>query len=506
MTKVNYASLSTATQRQQAKAEQVKNNAGGFVFKLNPIQQLERFLILGSDSPTYYQAAQELSYENGMVVRACWDRYPEGTIELILDVLKNNRALKQDAPIFALAIGTLNQDVHTRKMVYDAVPHVLKTASSLFMFLDFCQRLNKGWGRGLKNAVGAWYLNKEPNQLGYQVVKYRQRNGFTHKRGLQLSHPRNGEKAFGDIYNWILSKDYDVDKLPDFIKMFNDVNENENAFYDSLPWEAYPTDRIPWTRLAPKMPYTALIRNLNKFDFKPLGDLEQMIVERLENETPSMHPFNIFWGWKTYSSGRGFRGSRTWNVNRRIADALEGAFYRGFKSSADMPERILIGLDYSGSMYMPMSTIKDSNIYAGEAANVMCLSVLKKAKRAYVFGFSEQFVPLDISANMTLNQAIAVTNGKWRRGATDCALPMVHALENKIEVDKFIVFTDNETWVGNVHPYQALENYRKKMGINAKLIVCAMTSTGFSIANPADAGMLDIVGCDSNLPTLIGSF
>ena len=46
-------------------------------------------------------------------------------------------------------------------------------------------------------------------------------------------------------------------------------------------------------------------------------------------------------------------------------------------------------------------------------------------------------------------------------GGTDCALPMVYAKENKLDVDVFIVYTDSETWFGNIHPVKALEQYRK---------------------------------------------
>ena len=46
-------------------------------------------------------------------------------------------------------------------------------------------------------------------------------------------------------------------------------------------------------------------------------------------------------------------------------------------------------------------------------------------------------------------------------GGTDCALPMLHAIEMKYSVDVFIVYTDNETWFGSVHPSEALKRYRK---------------------------------------------
>ena len=91
-------------------------------------------------------------------------------------------------------------------------------------------------------------------------------------------------------------------------------------------------------------------------------------------------------------------------------------------------------------------------------------------------------------------------------GRTDCALPMLHAMEMKMNVDCFIILTDSETWVGNIHPVEALRQYRHKSGIPAKLVVVGMVSNEFSIANPNDAGMMDVVGFDSAVPELISDF
>jgi 60 kDa SS-A/Ro ribonucleoprotein len=73
-------------------------------------------------------------------------------------------------------------------------------------------------------------------------------------------------------------------------------------------------------------------------------------------------------------------------------------------------------------------------------------------------------------------------------------------------VDTFVVYTDNETWAGNIHPAQALRAYRERMGIAAKLVVVAMVSNGFTIADPDDAGMLDVVGFDTATPQVISDF
>lgn len=74
------------------------------------------------------------------------------------------------------------------------------------------------------------------------------------------------------------------------------------------------------------------------------------------------------------------------------------------------------------------------------------------------------------------------------------------------KVDVYSVWTDNETWCGITKPHTALQRYREKMGIDAKLVVCGCTATEFTIADPMDPGMLDIVGFDSAVSQLIDEF
>jgi 60 kDa SS-A/Ro ribonucleoprotein len=81
-------------------------------------------------------------------------------------------------------------------------------------------------------------------------------------------------------------------------------------------------------------------------------------------------------------------------------------------------------------------------------------------------------------------------------------------MQHKEKVDVFVVYTDSETWFGQIHPMQALRQYREKLGIRAKLIVVGMTSNGFSVADPDDAGALDddVVGFDSAVPSVMADF
>jgi 60 kDa SS-A/Ro ribonucleoprotein len=113
--------------------------------------------------------------------------------------------------------------------------------------------------------------------------------------------------------------------------------------------------------------------------------------------------------------------------------------------------------------------------------------------------------PLAISPRQRLDDAVKAVSG-LPFGGTDVALPMLYAHTKGLEIDTFVIYTDSETWAGGVHPAQALRDYRAASGIDARLVVVGMVSNGFSVADPADPGMLDVVGFDTATPQLISDF
>lgn len=55
-------------------------------------------------------------------------------------------------------------------------------------------------------------------------------------------------------------------------------------------------------------------------------------------------------------------------------------------------------------------------------------------------------------------------------------------------------------------PAQALCQYRREFVGDAKAVVVVMTSNGFTLADPDDRGMLDVVGFDTSVPSVIADF
>jgi len=516
-------------QSQKAHPDQVKNNAGGYSFKLGPFEQFERFLILGSMGGTYYVSERKLTLDNANVIDQCASLDAKKTIDMIVDVSVNGRAPKQDPAIYALARLAGHKDLEVRKGALGALTQVCRIGTHLFSFLSDVEEF-RGWGRLLRTAVANWYLEKEPRALAYQVTKYQQREGESHRDALRRAHPSTQDSDLNEVLRYAAQKltvpvEWIHSTKPHQV-LFGAVEaakraENASQIVDlidkhDLVRECIPTqflnDPKVWEALFQKMPMGAMIRNLAKMTtiglIAPMSDVAIEVVRRLQNteaiRKARIHPLQVLFAQATYAQGHGFRGSNRWTPIPQITDALDDAFYKAFENVEPTGKRFLLGIDVSGSM--GYGYIANSFVTPAMGAAAMAMVTMRAEQNWYCHGFAGSFVDLGLTAKMTMPEVLRKTNS-MNFGSTDCSVPMNYACDRKIPVDTFCVYTDNETWVGNRnHPFQALEKYRNKMGIDAKLVVIGMTATDVTIANPNDAGMLDVVGFDASTPRVISDF
>ena len=333
------------------------------------------------------------------------------------------------------------------------------------------------------------------------------------------------------LFDWICHDQYG-ETLPILVGAFAELARVETPAEAArliraygLPREAVPTpllnQPVVWQALLERMPMTALLRSLAKLTavgaLTPLGDDLAAVVSRLGDaqriRKARLHPLSLLMALKVYASGRGDKGSLTWEPLPQIVDALNAAFYTAFENVEPTGKRLLLALDVSGSM--ANGSVAGSSLTPREAAAAMALVTAAREPQYHIVGFTAAdgrdwsngtaMAKLRLSASMRLDDAVRATSG-LAFGRTDCALPMLYALEKKLKVDAFVIYTDSETWAGKIHPVQALREYRQKSGIAAKLVVVGMVSNEFSIADPADACMLDVVGFDTATPALIADF
>lgn len=528
----NYAKHTSTRKTPQNEAvlgrDQVENNAGGFVFKVTPENRLDRFLILGSEGNKYYTTEKELTVANAENIHKLLSSSHTGlkVVERVVEISTAGRAPKNSPAIFVLAMAAAAEQngqplVDVRQAALKALPLVARTATDLFQFLGYVRNF-RGWGRGLVNAVSRWYTEREVESLAYQGVKYRNREGYTHRDALRLAKPVPKSAEQNALFGFLAEREVATDKLPNIVQGFVALQLATTAAEAAklvttykLPRECVPTqflgDKIVWEALLPTMPLNAMIRNLGNMSkaglLLPLSDSEKLVVDKLGNldalKKSRLHPLKILTALKIYERGKGIKGKGEWTTTPGVLVALEKAFYDSFQNVVASGKRFLVGVDVSGSMSTTLTS--DGALSACEAAAALSMVLVKTEPRTYVHGFAKEFVDLKFSASTNLLQAVKKGH-MVNFGSTDCALPIVYAMSKGIEVDVFVVITDNETWVGGIHPFQALKQYRAKTGINAKLVVIGIDASQFTIADPSDAGMLDVTGFDAAIPQLVQDF
>ena len=521
---------------------QVANSAGGYAWEVDKWARLDRFLILGTEGGTFYIGERPLTREHAQSALECVAEDGARVVRRVVEISEAGRATRNDPALFVLAMAAGAGDATTRSVALEALPTVARTGTHLFHWLQYVEAF-RGWGRGVRTAVSRWYTRKAPGDLAYQMLKYQSRDGWSHRDALRLAHPKAPSIAHDLLFRFAVkgwegvveqkgARDVEFLDRVEAVQALRQMTPDEAArvirIY-KLTREMVPTPllthAVVWEALLAAMPLGAMVRNLGVMSkvglLAPMSDAARAIVARLADRAAirraRLHPLALLAALKTYAQGSGMRGHGAWTPVSEVVDALDGAFYLAFDNAPWTGKRIMLALDVSGSMVAPVQGLPFLSCREASAAMALVTAATEPQHRFVAFtngsyrslhsahGCHSGLTPLAISPRQRLDDVL-MTTSRLPFGGTDCALPMVEALKHRWAVDVFVVYTDNETWAGNIHPAEALRAYRERMGIPAKLVVVGMASNGFSIADPNDAGMLDVVGFDTATPQVISGF
>src|SRR5216117_2619253 len=269
---INYATIFNRRVTPQSQpipgSTQVANSAGGYSWEVDDWTRFDRFLILGAEGGTYYIAEQDLVKQNHDALVSCIKVDGVRAVNRIVEISDSGRAPKNDPAIFALALVAAHGHAEAKALAFRQLGKVCRFGTHLFHFAEYVNAL-RGWGRGLRNAVGRWYISREADDLAHQAVKYQQRDGWSHGDLLRLAHPKAPSPQHDAVFRWMLAgadslgerevkrkirgedrvaKYAVVGELPRLIEAFERVKRTSNVIevvklideFD-LPREAIPT-------------------------------------------------------------------------------------------------------------------------------------------------------------------------------------------------------------------------------------------------------------------------
>ncbi len=529
-------------------SEMVKNAAGGFVFRAGDWERLSRFLIIGSEGGTYYAGEKELTLDNVDVVLRCLSDDPLRVLARAVEVSDQGLAPKNDPAILVLALAFCVRETGKPggggpsfgKVRAKALQDICRTGTHLFQFLEAVRTL-RGGGRSLNGAVRAWIDAKPTDELAFQMVKYRNRAGWTWRDVFRRYRPKPpadtsevhlpGVAMHGAtdvavvarraLYKWVARKagdvgeTLDVGNLPRAVRAYERVNHTPPEqlasviLEERVPWEFVPSEHT--TRadvleaLFESMPLMATVRQLPKLTAHGvLPKRRDDAIARLTNPEAiarsRIHPVALLVAAAAYEIGS--NRNLKWTPDARIVDALDDAFHLALKTAAPTGERLLVCIDTSGSMRGPSSC---HGLPLFKIAAAMALTYVH-TDQADVMCFDVGAEALPLSPRQRTVDAVRAIDALRRGGSTDCSLPFSYAMERSLAVDTFVVLTDNETWAGKQHPTQALARYRATVNSRARVVWCAMTAEPGSCGDPSDPLSLSISGFDASAPSIVSNF
>src|SRR5437773_11088926 len=205
---LNYAKLFNRRVNPQSQpipgSAQIANSAGGYSWEVNDWMRFDRFLILGAEGGTYYITERDLVKENHDAVVRCIKADGVRAVNRIVEISDSGRAPKNDPAIFALALVATHGNAEGKALAFQNLNKVCRIGTHLFHFAEYVNAL-RGWGRGLRNAVGRWYVSREADDLAHQAVKYQQRDGWSHADLIRLAHPKAPSAQHDAVFRWMLA-------------------------------------------------------------------------------------------------------------------------------------------------------------------------------------------------------------------------------------------------------------------------------------------------------------
>lgn len=162
-------------QTEQTRSDQVKNNAGGYVFATTDQMRLERFLILGTDGGTYYVNERDLTKQNISFLRKMIASNPAEVLDTVVKISSEGRAYRNEAAIFVLALMLAEGPASFKTTVTEHSSKIVRTATHVYQLAEFLKSMG-GWNRAKRRAIAKWFESKTTDQLAYQAVKYRSRS------------------------------------------------------------------------------------------------------------------------------------------------------------------------------------------------------------------------------------------------------------------------------------------------------------------------------------------
>jgi len=501
-------------------------------FRRSLEEQALQILLTGNLHDTFYLNRQVVAKEAYEVLEAMCQKDPELYARMIL--YAREAGCMRILPVVATVI--LSKAV--TGLFAKVFPRVVRTPRELRDFLMICRKspIRKGLGRALKRSVSEYLLGLSE----YHLLKYgRNKGDFSLQDAVRTVHPKarseseryllklilDGKKALEPS---ILSEHFpQIAAWQDFLEAKHPAERIRLIEQGRLPYEvvvgSVKPGRLLWRALALQMPLMALLRHLKTLiRSRALNckDTLQYVCSRLtdaENIRRSrILPFRFYSAWKELRRHSeayerflsNFIPSHVpWYGQCRVIysdvlDALEKAILLSLTNLPDLPGKVCIASDVSGSMCGGIS-LSGTTMLVEIAALFSAALAHKCSSDAIILPFNDRVIPFERVEGESIMEFIERMK-LLCGGCTALSAPISLLMEKNISVDHFIGITDNEEWAtdsyGNRGFLSVWRHYRrKKANNNARAYLLTLAPYRNAVAPETEPGVHYFYGWSDEL-------
>ncbi len=476
------------------------NEAGGIAYRFGPKQALAQYAATGCLNGTFYATAEA---QFATVLALCEANAPEFIARAA--IYARTKGFMKDLPALLCAVLS-RKSPGLMAEIFDRV------IDSPKMLRNFVQMMRGG-------AIGRRSLGTLPKRMIAQWLDKRtDEQLFTGSVGadpslgdiIRLAHPKPRNAARAALYGWLIGGEYDAAALPEIVREFEAFKKRKQRNEKPLPDVPFqmltgvPLSDAEWKQIALRASWQTTRMNLNTFlrheVFEDRG-VTETIAERIRDpeqiRKARVFPYQLLGAFKNASE----------QVPMKVRSALEAAMETAISNIPDIPGKVYVFPDVSGSMHSPVTGERKgatTKVRCVDVAALVAASMLRKNPETTVVPFESTAIEPERlrlwpgDSVMTNAQRLA----SLPAGGTNCAAPLALLNQRRAVGDLIIYVSDNESWIGSpsrgLAAGQATSTMQewtvfKRRSPKAKM-VCIDIQPNFSSQAPEQDDILNVGG------------
>lgn len=420
-------------------ATDARNAEQAPAYAFTPKQALAQYAATGCLHATFYASADE---QLEKVLTLCQDIEPAFIARTAL--YSRERGFMKDMPALLCAVLAVQDGALLRRIF----PRVIDNARMLRTFVQIVRSGvvgRKSFGTAVKRLIVQWLEARDDESLFKDAVGDHPALADI----IHMVHPKPQTASRAALYGYLLGRPYDAAALPPLVQHYEAYKAGDRVTVPAVPFQmltALALGMPEWTAIAQGAPWQMTRMNLNTFArhgvFAQPG-LPELIAARLR-DTRAIASARVF----PYQLLTAYRMADA-SVPALVREALQEAMEMAINNVPQLPGKVYVCPDVSGSMSSPVTGLRRGSTSAVRCIDVAALvaaALVRQNPQAEVLPFEHQVVPFHLDARDSV-MTNAAQLGSIGGGGTNCSAPLALLNTRQARGDLVIFVSDNESWV-----------------------------------------------------------